>query len=80
LDYFLGGFAPIIKIQLNAKMTTTKIRNSISLSVVENASPFKIGFITTMMILVINVLKMAILAILFCSFDKFDQSFIGPLI
>jgi hypothetical protein len=28
------------------------------------------------MMLVINVLKMAILAILFCSFDKFFQSFI----
>ena len=75
--YFsLGVLAPIIKMQLNANRTTTNIRNSISLSVTINASPFTIGFMMTIMMLVINVLKMAILAILFCSFDKFFQSFI----
>ena len=78
--YFsLGVLAPIIKMQLKANMTTTNIRNSISLSVTINASPFTIGFMMTMMMLVINVFKMAILAILFCSFDKFFQSFIGLL-
>ena len=63
--FYFGVLAPIIKIQLNANMTTTNIRNSISLSVTENASPFTTGFIMTMMIAVINVLKMPILAILF---------------
>ena len=69
--YCFGVLAPIIKMQLNANRTTTNIRNSISLSVTINASPFTIGFMMTMMILIIKVLKMAILAIFFCSFDKF---------
>jgi Na+/H+-dicarboxylate symporter len=78
MEYFpFGVLAPIIKIQLNANRTTTNIRNSSNLSVTINASPFTIGFMTTMMILIINVLKMAILAILFCSFDKLFHSFIG---
>ena len=80
ITYFCSGvLAPIIKMQLNANRTTTNIRNSISLSVTINASPFTIGFMMTIMMLVINVLKMAILAILFCSFDKLFQSFIGLL-
>ena len=78
--YFsLGVLAPIIKMQLNANRATTNIRNSISLSVTINASPFTMGFVMTIMMLVINVLKMVILAILFCSFDKFFLSFIGLL-
>ena len=77
ITYFCSGvLAPIIKMQLNANRTTTNIRNSISLSVTINASPFTIGFMATIMMLVINVLKMAILAILFCSFDKLFHSFI----
>ena len=67
----------MIKIQLNANITTTYIINSTNLSVMIKGSSFTIGIIMTMMILVINVLKVAILAIFFCSFDKFDQSFIG---
>ena len=80
ITYFCSGFlAPMIKIQLNANMTTTNIANSIILSVMTKSSPFTIGFMMTIMMLVINVLKMAILAILFCSFDKFFQSFISLL-
>ena len=74
---YLGVLAPIITRQLNANSTTTNIANSISMSVTENASPFTIGFIMTIMIAVIIVLKMPILAILFCSFDKLFHSFIG---
>ena len=45
ITYFCSGvLAPIIKMQLNANRTTTNIRNSISLSVTINASPFKMGF------------------------------------
>ena len=77
ITYFCSGvLAPMIKMLLNANRTTMNIRNSISLSVTINASPFTIGFMMTIMMLVINVLKMAILAILFCSFDKLFHSFI----
>ena len=66
----------MIKMQLKANKTSTNIMNSISMSVTDTTSPLTIGFMMTIMMLVINVLKMAILAILFCSFDKFFQSFI----
>ena len=80
LDYFcFGGLAPIIKMQLKTDKTSANIMNSISISVTDMVSPLMIGLTITNAVAMIIVWITEILAILFCSFDKFFQSFTGLL-